>query len=168
MKTIQFDNPVFFDRKVQELNTELESLGWIINQYPVCYKGENKEGTFPQVYYNDGSSKNLMALPEGNATSFFTVEGEMLETEEFHFVIPLAITIWADLTRVYPAKAYDYTGELIKDVVGILQANSCNDLKIQVENVFGDYSFLDSKLQQNVTRPYTAFKISFTCLISKC
>jgi hypothetical protein len=168
MKTIEFASPVFFDKKVQDLNTELESLGWIANQYPICYKGENEQGTYPEVYYNDGSSKNLMAMPEGNAMSFFTIEGDIIEIEEFHFSVPLALTVWADLTKVYPSKAYDYTGELIKDVIGVLQANSCNDLKIQTQGVFEDYSFLESKLQQNVMRPFTAFKISFECIMTKC
>jgi hypothetical protein len=168
MKTVEFVNPVFYDKKVQSLNTELESLGWIENQYPVVFKGEVDQGTYPEAYYNDGSSKNLMAMPEGDSISFFTVEGEIKQVDEYYFDVPLALTVWADLTEVYPSKNYDYTGELIKDVIGVLQDNSCNDLSIKLNDVFDEYSFLDGKLQQNVMRPYTAFKVSFNCMISKC
>jgi len=167
MKTVEFDNPVFFDKKVQDLNTELESLGWIQAQYPICWKGEVEEGTFPEAYYGAGK-KNFKVLPEGRSLSFFTIDGDINEIEDFDYEVPLSLFVWCDLLKVYPQKLYDYTGELIKDVIGILKANSCNDLIIKTDKVFDEYSLIQKQLQQNTMKPYTAFKISFKTLLTKC
>lgn len=166
--TVPYSSPVFFDKKVDALNTELETLGWISKQYPICFLGETEEGTFPEVYYNDGTKKNLKVMPEGDAISFFVVNGEIEQVEEFHYRLPLSLIVWADLSHVYQNKAYDYTSELVKDVIGILENNSCNDLVIEVNNVFNEYTFLQKLLNQNTMRPYTAFRINFTTIITKC
>lgn len=167
MKTILFDDPVFYDAKVQDLNTELEVLTWLQNQYPICRKGEVKEGTFPEVYYNSGT-KNFKVMPEGMSVSFFTINGEITEVEEFDWNVPLSFYVWGNLTKMYPQKKYDYTGELIKDVIVILQKNSCTDLVIQTDNVFAEFTMLEKQLKQNAMRPFTAFKISFNTMITKC
>ena len=169
MNTVIYSDPVFYDKKVQELNTALEALTWLQNQYPICRVGEVDEGTFPEVYYNSGSVKNLKVMPQGRAVSFFTVNGDISETEEDpYYLVPLSIFVWADLTKIYPQKKYDYTGELIKDVIGILNDNSCTDKVIVTDNVFVGFTMLEKVLKQNVMRPYTSFRINFQTLITKC
>jgi hypothetical protein len=167
MKTVEFLNPVFFDKKVQDLNTELETLGWIESQYPICQRGEMEEGSYVEAYYNDGSMKNLRVMPEGNSLSFFEIAGDIVQVEEYNYTVPLSLTVWADLRKVHTTKDYDYTAELIKDVIGILKKNGCNDLIIKTDQVMEE-SFLQKKLNQNTMRPWTAFKISFTCLLTTC
>ena len=168
MKTIEFANPVFYDKKVQTLNTALEALGWIESQYPICFIGQTEEGTFPEVYYNDGSNKNLRVMPEGKSLSFFQIDGEIDEVEEYHYTVPLSLTVWGDLRKIYPHKPYDYTAELIKEVIGILKANGCNDLRIMTDQTLDEFTYLQKILNQNTMRPWTAFKIMFTCLMTKC
>ena len=168
MKTIAFSSPVFADKKVQELNIKLATLGWIQNQYPICWKGEVSEGTFPEVYYNDGSNKNLRVMPEGNSMSFFQINGNITEVEEFHFTIPLKLIVWADLCKVYPNKKYDYTFELVKEVVTILHNSSCNDITIDTTDVFNEFTFLQKMLNQNTMKPYSVFSVTFTCLSNLC
>ena len=168
MKTIGFTSPYFYDSKVQDLITKLNTLSWIENQYPICHMGKSEEGTFPEAYYNDGGIRNLRVMPEGNTISFFMIEGNIEQVEEFHYMVPLALYVWADLTKVYTTKPYDYTAELLKDVIGILDDNGCNDLVISVDEVFENFTYLQKVLDQNTMRPYTAFKISFNCLLQKC
>jgi hypothetical protein len=168
MKTIGFTSPYFYDSKVQDLITKLNTLSWIENQYPICHMGKSEEGTFPEAYYNDGGIRNLRVMPEGNTISFFMIEGNIEQVEEFHYRVPLALYVWADLTKVYTTKPYDYTAELLKDVIGILDDNGCNDLVISVDEVFENFTYLQKVLDQNTMRPYTAFKISFSCLLTKC
>ena len=168
MKTVEFSAPVFFDKKVQDLNTELETLGWIENQYPICWKGEVEEGTFPEAYFNAGTKKNFRVLPEGRSLSFFMINGEITEVEEFDYNVHLSLYVWGDLLKIYPQKSYDYTAELIKEVMTILRKNSCNDIVIDTTDVFSEFTMLKKELQQNIMRPYMAFKISFTCLLKKC
>ena len=167
MKTVIYDSPVFYDHFVQDLNTELETLGWIESQYPICRKGEVKEGTFPEAYYNSGSKKNIKVLPEGNSISFFMINGTISEVEDFHYRIPLSLFVWGDMTKIYPQKKYDYTGELLKDVIGVLKKNSCDDLQIEIEGAFKDFSMIE-KILQRETRTFTAFRINFTTTITKC
>jgi hypothetical protein len=83
-------------------------------------------------------------------------------------VVPLALVVWADLTKVYPAKKYNYTTELLEDVVKKLRDNSCNDITIQTDKVFEGFSDLDKSDFQNIMLPYTAFKINFNCLLTLC
>jgi len=167
MKTIQYSDPVFYDKKIQTLNEKLDVLGWIENIYPVCWKGESEEGTFPEVYYNSGVV-NFRALPEGQSISFFTINGVMSEVDEYQFTVPFSLYVWGDLKKIYKKKSYDYTGELIKEVIGVLRKNSCNDLEIITDNVFSEFSYLEKSLQQVTMRPFTAFRINFTTLLTTC
>lgn len=168
MKTIGFTSPYFYDSKVQDLNTKLEVLTWIESQYPICHMGKSEDGTFPEAYYNDGGIKNLRVMPSGKSISFFMIEGNIEQVEEFHFRVPMALYVWADLTKAYTTKPYDYTAELLKDVIGVLENNSCNDMVISTDEVFENFTYLQKVLDQNTMRPYTAFKISFNCLLQKC
>jgi hypothetical protein len=168
MKTIGFTSPYFYDSKVQDLNTKLEALTWIESQYPICHMGKSEDGTFPEAYYNDGGIKNLRVMPSGKSISFFMIEGNIEQVEEFHFRVPMALYVWADLTKAYTTKPYDYTAELLKDVIGVLENNSCNDMVISTDEVFENFTYLQKVLDQNTMRPYTAFKISFNCLLQKC
>lgn len=166
--TVPFITPIFYDKFVQDVNTKLDALGWISKVYPVAWMGYEAEGTFPEVYYNNGSRKNIRVMPEGAAISFWQVDGDIMEVEEFHFQAQMSLTVWADLRKVNSSKSYDYTPELIKDVVNVLRKSSCNDLVISVDQVMDEFSYLQKVLQQNTMRPYTAFKIDFSCLVGIC
>jgi hypothetical protein len=168
LQTVEFSSPVFFDKKVQDLNTELATLGWISKLYPIAWKGEDNEGEFPEVYYNDGSNKNLRVMPDGNSISFFQIEGDITEIEDYWYNIPLSLTVWTNLKLVYPTKKYDYTAELISDVLTILRNNSCNDMVISTDQVLEEFSYLQKMLKQNTMRPYTAFKITFSITATAC
>lgn len=167
-----FASPKFYDKKVQALNTKLDTLGWIDNTYPIAQIGISDEKTFPEIYNNDGSRVSTRIYPQGKSLSFFVMNGDIngvnTDDDDTSFIVPLALIVWADLTKVYPAKKYNYTTELLEDVVKKLRDNSCNDITIQTDKAFEGFSDLDKSDFQNVMLPYTAFKINFTCLLTLC
>jgi hypothetical protein len=167
-----YGNPKFYDKKVQDLNEVLKTLGWIENIYPIARIGVDEDKTFPEVYRNDGSRVSERIYPGGSSLSFFRIEGDIngvdLDDDDMHFVVPFSLTVWVDLTKVFPYKEYDYTSELIKDVVDKLKANSCNDIIIQTDNVFDGFSDLEKGMFQNVMLPYSAFKINFKTILTTC
>jgi hypothetical protein len=166
--TTPFADPKFYDKRIQDLNTELAKLGWITKQYPLCYLGEDDEGTFPEVYKNDGSGRNIRVMPEGDAVSFFQIEGDMVEVDDFQFLTQFSLTVWGDLRKITTSKDYDYTSDLIKDVITTLRANACYYLVIDVRTPLDGFSYLAKLNEQNTMRPFTAFKINFLTNLYIC
>jgi len=168
MKTADTYAPSFYDKKVYEINRDLNWLGWIEHIHPVADVGVDEEGTFPEVYMNDGTKKSIRILPSGNSLSFFEVnEIDQIDETEF-FGVNLSIVVWADLTKVYPSKTYNYRSELIKDIKGVLDGHSAYDMSVQVKDVFSEYSQLEKINNQNTMLPYTAFRITFTVNLLTC
>ncbi len=164
-----FTTPTFYNKRVQEINEKFDDLGWIETILPLARIGQDEQGTYPEVYKNDGSRVNIRVMPEGESWLFWRIEGEITETEiEDWYNVPMSVTVWADLTKVYPAKNYDYTAELMKDVIGVLKTNSCNDIRINVDNIFEGFSELEKIEKQNTMLPYTAFKVFFNILSFPC
>jgi len=166
--TKEFTTPYSYNKKVQEINASLNDLGWIEKIYPIVWRGEEEEGTFPEAYNNDGTKKNIRVMPEGKAISFFQIEGDMVEIDEYYFNTTMSITVWGDLRKIYKTKKYDYTIELINSIVSILRFHSCTDISINVDDVFSDFSLLQKQINQNTMRPYAAFKITFNTLLTIC
>lgn len=169
MDTAQsYSSPIFIAEKIQTLQSALDALGWISIIQPLARIGEDEKGTFPEVYYNDGSRKNIRMFPEGDSWAFFMIEGDINQVDEYAFDVPLSLTVWFDMTKVYPSKLYDYSYELLQDVVNVLHLNSCNDLKINTTSPFAGFSQLEQKQTQHLMLPYSAFKIDFNCLCYFC
>lgn len=163
-----FPSPKFYDKKVQEINADLTSLGWIQYIHPIANIGEDEQGTFPEVYKNDGSKKSIRIFPTGNSLSFFEIDTIDQIDESDHWATQLSVIVWADMTKVYPAKDYNYTTELIEDVKGVLDDHSAYNYTIQLRDVFADYSQMEKVVNQNTMLPYTAFRINFTVDILMC
>jgi len=166
---INFTDPKFYDKKIQEINTSLASLGWIETIYPLAMMGEDEQGTFPEVYHNDGTRNSIRVFPHGNSISFFTINSPIQQLDESEmYGVELNFLVWADMTKVYPNKAYNYTTELINDVRKILEDHSGYGFSILLNNVFDGFSQLEKIENQNVMLPYTAFKITFTVDLLTC
>jgi len=158
----------FYDKKVSEINTDLASLGWIQYMHPVANIGEDEEGTFPEVYMNDGTKKSIRIFPSGDSLSFFEIEtADQIEESEL-YAVNMGLIVWADLTKVYPAKTYNYTPELLKDVKDILDDHSAYNYSFVFRDVFANYSQLEKVQNQNTMLPYSAFKINFTVDLLLC
>ena len=156
---------MIYEDKITEINALLADLDWIETIHGEAVTGEDDQGTYPE-YYN--GTNVLRVLPEGNSISFIQIEGDITEVDEFHFNVPMSLTVWGDLRKINTTKKYDYTLELVKEVVDVLRSASCNDMEIKLMYVFSGFSYLEKKYQQNTMKPYFAFKISFNVLVPLC
>ena len=162
-----YSNPLFYDKIAQEINTELNSK--FDTMYGVCWTRTEEDLTVPEVYQNDGSKVNVRVMPDDSSSmSFFTVEGNMIELDEMDFIVPMAITCWVNMPEYNSAKTYDYTTELIRDVTNVIRNYGGYDFEVNVNNPFEGFTMLAKEVDENIMRPYTAFKISFNKNISIC
>jgi len=161
MSITSFSSPILYDQVAQELNTALASK--FDDQYPVCWTRTENDETVPEVYQNDGTKVNLRVMPDTfRSMSFFTVEGELSELDELDFACPMALTFWVNLQKYAKSKQYDYTSELIRDVVNIIRNYGGYDFSVNINDPFEGFSMLDKERNENTMRPMSAAKISFT------
>jgi len=162
-----FSSPILFDKVAQEINTALGSK--FDDQYPVVWMRFEEEETVPEVYKNDGSKTSFRVMPDKTRSmSFFTVEGDLTELDEGHFVCPMAITFWVNLQEYDNSKAYDYTSELIRDVTNVVRKYGGYDFSVNVLTPFEGFTMLEKAVDANTMRPYSAAKISFSKNVQLC
>lgn len=166
-QVVPYGTALFYDKVAQELNTLIFDKGHIDDLYPVCFTGEEEEETFPQVYINDGEKVNLRVLPDSSKSmSFFTVEGEMEEVEDFDMAIPMGYIAWMNLQKIGPGKKYDFTTEILKDILNVIEDYGGYNVSVNVTDPLSQFSMLEGK--SATMRPYSAFKINFTKNIHIC
>ena len=164
-----YTDPKFYDKKIAEINVDLTALGWIETVYPLTQIGVDEEGTFPEVYRNDGTKKSQRVYPHGNSISFFALNDTLTRIDESDmYTVNFGLIVWADLTKVNTDKDYNYTTELINDVRRVIDSNDGYDYSIELQGVFSDYDQLEKVENQNTMLPNTAFKINFTCDLLTC
>lgn len=185
----KYSSPVLADKYVQYLQEALETLAWIEKVQPAVRVGVDDQGrTFPVVYKNDGSNKNYNILFDTSLKSyaFFEYDGDVtmddgnFSNEDQTMTIPLAIVVWGRLDKIYPSKNYDYTSELIKDVLDIIKycvntsgyrIDGITDISWTTDynRVFNRYTMHNEADAQAMMRDRTAFRISFTLIVdSSC
>jgi len=73
------------------------------------------------------------------------------------------VIFWCNLELVDPAKTYDYTSELISEVLDVLASQGAivTETETRPENIFNNYSALQQELKQHLMRSYSGFKITF-------
>jgi hypothetical protein len=160
--------PRYDDRIVQDLQIYFtERLSWLDRSFHIARVGVLPEGkTYPQVQANNGTNENYDIRPDNLIPSycFFEVEQpyqiDFFDVKATYF---LSVTFWGNLNLIDESKSYDYTSELIRDVVKLLERKECGDLKIEEnpERVFTKYSALKQDANQYLMKRYTAFKLSF-------
>lgn len=159
-----YTDPKLQDAVVQTLNTALLTTGHIEYAFPIAHLGYRKEGeTYPSVYRNDGSFKNEMIFPDNKVKSFsfweFVNAEDSLEGDgtlyEFNYVY------WGNLQRLDNTKMYDFTSEIMQDIIEVLKANWVEDLEWETEDIFEEYTMYLEEKKQTLMRPNTGFKINF-------
>lgn len=156
-----FASPIIWDKIAQEINTALGSM--FDTMYPTCWTRTEDDLTLPEVYQNDGTKVNLRVMPDDSSSlSFFTVEGDLIELDEMDFACPMAITVWVNLQEHDVSKEYDYTAELVRDVTNVLRKYGADEFTVNLNDPFEGFSMLAKEVDENIMRPYSAFKISFT------
>ncbi len=164
-----FANPFLWDKVAQELNLSINALGHFDDLYMVAHVGHDGDETYPEIYKNDGSRENFRLLPDSTrAMSFFIVEGDIDEVEEYHMNCPMAFCAWMNLELLNPAKNYDYTSEIVRDCFNKLREYGCYDMRIDINTPFDGFTELAKGVTANIMRPYSGFKISFNKTIEVC
>jgi len=170
MRTITtFTDPKMQDAVVQALNAlltdEVEYL------YGIVHTGYDEENnSYPSVYYNDGSRKNVMIFPDNKVKSFGFWEFEdadILDDDE-GIVYSLTFVYWGNLERTNGSKNYDHTSEIEQAIAQIFINYGATNVSYTQDDVFGGYSKYQENKKQTLMRPNTGFKIgidihSFIC-----
>ena len=173
-------NPRLYERVVQKIRQYFDTnIAWLDYSYPIAIVGrtvdkDEEELTYPMVYKGDGSTEHYSLLPEwGKGSSvksycFFemtdpTIMTDIEEGTEYN----LSVIFYARLDLCYPAKAaYDYTAELIAEVIGHLKSITLDarimSYDINPETMFTRYSEMEQLATQWAMKQGTAFKIDFT------
>ena len=166
--------PRLHDRVAQYIRTYFDSnIDWLDYSFPIAQPGirttEEGDITFPMVYAGDGSSTHYDIRPDWDVGSycFFELESSTAVDEEEGTDYVMSVIFYARLDKAFPAKAnYDYTAELIAEVIGhlkyVLLDGSVLSWTINVEEIFDKYSDLERVVTQSLMKSGTAFKITFT------
>jgi len=168
-----YTSPKLHDKEIQTLQNLISALDWVTYAYPLVRVGEDPDGkTYPLCYTNDGSDVSVKVLPDSdiNCFCFFELEGDVTRFLESvgKYTYPLSVTFWLQLDKVYPTKTYDYTSELIVEVINLLIDADCEDITYTTEDVFGGFSEIEEKNIQVFMRNYSAFKITFSKEGTQC
>jgi len=169
-------NPRLYERVVGKIRQYFDNnIAWLDYSYPIAIVGrtvdkDEEEHTYPMVYKGDGSTEHYSIVPDSlvGAYCFFemtepTVMTDIEEGTEYN----LAVIFYARLDLCYPAKAaYDYTAELIAEVIGHLKSITLDarimSYDINPETIFTKYSEMEQLATQWAMKYGTAFKIDFT------
>lgn len=160
-------NPYLADKVVQIIRQDFDiNISWLAYSFPVTKIGILEDLTYPRVYANDGSDAHYNIRPEEDAVSycFFEVNDPIIiNDEEEDADYNLSVVVWGRLDKIDSGKHYDYTSELIVDMLRRLKSLNARSLEIETnpENVFDKYSGLEQAQTQNFMQPNTGFKISF-------
>jgi hypothetical protein len=182
---ITYSSPVLLAKLVQGMNENLkQNLDWMELTYPVAktvyINRDDTEYRFPGVYKNDGSAYHIAIAPDHKVRSFsffeiadsFEIDGE---SEPFgisgNTSFPVSLIVWANLPKINAGKSYDFTEELIqdilqngkmKDVPGLVDIQDFS-IEMRTEEVFVRYDY-DQAERQFMLFPYSAFKINMTLI----
>jgi len=162
------------DRVVNTLLTYFRAnIAWLDYSYPIAQVGvemvDDAEVSYPQIYAGDGSTEHYNIRPDFEVGSYCFFEfGEAVAVDEWDGTLyTFSVIFYARLDKAYPGKAnYDYTSELIAEVIGHLKHITIDarvlDWTINVGEIFDKYSDLERVVTQSLMKHGTAFKITFT------
>ena len=143
-------------------------LGWLDRSYHIARVGidASQKSTYPQIYKNDGSKEHFDIRPDSSigAYSFFEIDRPFVANKyENTLSCFFNVIFWCNLELVDPAKTYDYTSELISEVLDVLASQGAivTETETRPENIFNNYSALQQELKQHLMRSYSGFKITF-------
>jgi len=143
-------------------------LGWLDRSYHIARIGidASQKTTYPQIYKNDGSKEHFDIRPDSSigAYSFFEIDRPFVANKyENTLSCFFNVIFWCNLELVDPAKTYDYTSELISEVLDVLASQGAivTETETRPENIFNNYSALQQELKQHLMRSYSGFKITF-------
>lgn len=164
-----YNEPRLEYKLAQDIQLWLDAkLGWLDRSYHIAKIGINAESTYgyPQIHANDGTKEHydIRADSEIGAYSFIEIERPVsIEVYSDEITYFFSIVFWCNLDKIDAAKEYDFTSELIKDVVNSLEVFEPGNLEVETrpEKIFDKYSGIEQELKQFLMRRFSGFKVSF-------
>lgn len=168
-------NPFLYNEIISNFQTDLSSLTWIDDIFPLAEAGEFEieEGNriiVPMVLKQDGTHDYIPLFPDGDkrAGCFFELENG---DQEFDLIdqtttIVLNIIFYANLKRI-ANRVYDFTDELAATVFTTLTegvySSDITTLRLikDKQNIYNKYGYSYEQLKQ-LSYPYTAFKFQIS------
>ena len=164
-----FASPRLEYKTAQTLQVAFDThLGWLERSYHIARVGVhgNNKDNYPQIYANNGTDEHYDIRPDESCSGFGFFEVDRassidLENDEVtHF---LSWVFWGNMALIDATKQYDFSCELAKEAIGVLESYSAGNLTLETrpELIFNKYSGLKQETKQFLLKRYTAFKISF-------
>ena len=148
-------------------------IDWLDAVFSIAQTAEKRNDAgnavrYPRVYSGNGEYIDVRYHDEFKAMCFFERNGAVQiqnSSDEPEMRFPLSLVVWADLSKVQPSNQYDYTDQLIGDVLAVLKDKYDSEIEVfdyedRLNNVYDKYTLsdIDSRF---LSYPYTAFRINF-------
>lgn len=171
-----FTSPVLQSKIIQDLQQLLQqNCLWLQLVYPIARVGERKIGDstyrYPQVYKNGGDRDYFDIQPTDQLLSYawFELESPLIQdinTDEMNQ--RLSVIVFVNLRNLDPGRPYDYTSELVADIIRIIQGDTAFsdmvdtvDIETDPKKVFSRY-LLSEADDKFLMYPFGAFRITLT------
>lgn len=175
-------NPEALDLAIQAIQERLAGLSWLEKAFGRCTKQiarlqdaeiknrqARNEYTFPEVYFKR-EPYNCMVNDNLKSYCFFHAKDALRFTDWEPFLQmqgaeqPLALIFWLNLGRIDPAKNYNFSESLRREVVQVLK--QCPGLKLEsssleVNNVFNPFTITEA-FRNYLKPPFAAFRFDGT------
>jgi hypothetical protein len=173
-----FASPQLHHKVIQNIQSLFQTeLSWLQYCYPLAHVGiskdaEGNEVKYPRVYINDGAKEYYDIRPndEFRSYGFFELQDPSTFAQsdnDGEIQYQLSFIVWFNFKTVSTTKLYDYSSELIKDVLrawneDITIQKSITNVSYDIDpnTIFEKYS-LKITDSQFLMYPYGAFKINF-------
>lgn len=174
-----YDNPKLEYKAAQDIQIAFATqLSWLFFSYHIAKVGiiASDDVGYPQIHANDGTQESHDIRPDNACPSYSFLEIERpssIDIPDDTITYFLSCVFWVDLDLVDGSKLYDYTSELIQDVVNVLSTFDAQSIDIETrpERIFDKYSGLLQHRKQHLMRRYSGFKITFSindCIVNSC
>jgi hypothetical protein len=122
----------------------------------------------PRIYSTNSQYIDCSPDEQFQSMSFFARNGAVQINngeDEPEMRFPLSLFVWADLSKIETGNTYDYTDQLLGDVLNVLKSYYDSEITVfQYEcdplRVYDRYTLTDLRTRL-MTYPYTAFRIDF-------
>jgi hypothetical protein len=168
--------PMMAEKAIQPIGTDLNNnvswlTGWV---FGLTFKGVySNTDTFPKIAnIITGDSFDIQPDNSLKAYCFFELNDPVKVGEDYN-TFNIDLIVWGNLTKVDSTNTYDFTSELINQVIARLKAIAAlqlidtNSISFyeNPENIY-DYTHIKQTKTQFATRPYFCFRINFDVLAS--
>lgn len=158
---------------IEDLQALFSSKVYLDKIYPEAKVGrqqlEDRVHTFPRVYLNDGSKDYIDVMPDDKLKgyTFFEIEIDSYNRQEEEYTVTINQVFWFNQNKI-DNRNYDYTHELIADILKTYELSSTITEEIEVnttlEDIYSRYDLPQERVQ-HLMYPYTGVKFTFTVTI---